>query len=222
MVQPRENHERGLPLATLRLISRGMLRGEALARYVNAQVGNKLIEQMPLSLGVVATDLNSGTGVLFQRGDTGMAVRASSAVPALFLPVKIGGKEYVDGGLVSPVPVRYARQMGAEEGVTLARYLRTHPDSPLPYVPIIMLTGHADRQRVMAARDAGVNEFCVKPVTPADLLKRIMAVIDHPRQFIRSGTYFGPDRRRVDDPRYKGPERRADRKASTRATTGAR
>jgi NTE family protein len=99
---------------TLPIFSRGMLRGEALARYVNAHVGNKLIEQMPLALGVVATDLNSGSGVLFQRGDTGTAVRASSAVPALFVPVKIGSHEYVDGGLVSPVPVRYARQMGAE------------------------------------------------------------------------------------------------------------
>lgn len=99
---------------TLPIFSRGMLRGEALARYVNAQVGGKLIEQMPLPLGIVATDLNSGQGVLFQRGDTGTAVRASSAVPAVFLPVKIGSHEYVDGGLVSPVPVRYARQMGAE------------------------------------------------------------------------------------------------------------
>lgn len=99
---------------TLPIFSRGMLRGEALARYVNAQVGGKLIEQMPLALGIVATDLNSGRGVLFQRGDTGTAVRASSAVPAIFLPVKISGHEYVDGGLVSPVPVRYARQMGAE------------------------------------------------------------------------------------------------------------
>jgi NTE family protein len=99
---------------TLPLFSRGMLRGEALARYVNVQVGNRLIEQMVLPLGIVATDLNSGQGVLFQRGDTGTAVRASSAVPAVFLPVKIGGSEYVDGGLVSPVPVRYARQMGAE------------------------------------------------------------------------------------------------------------
>jgi NTE family protein len=99
---------------TLPIFSRGMLRGEALARYVNAQVRGKLIEQMPLPLGIVATDLNSGQGVLFQRGDTGTAVRASSAVPALFLPVKIGSHEYVDGGLVSPVPVRYARQMGAE------------------------------------------------------------------------------------------------------------
>lgn len=99
---------------TLPIFSRGMLRGEALARYVNGQVGGKLIEQMPLSLGIVATDLNTGRGVLFQRGDTGKAVRASSAVPALFLPVKIGSQEYVDGGLVSPVPARYARKMGAE------------------------------------------------------------------------------------------------------------
>ncbi|HVE52227.1 MAG TPA: patatin-like phospholipase family protein, partial [Ramlibacter sp.] len=93
---------------TLPIFSRGMLRGEALARYVNAQVGAKLIEQMTVPLGIVATDLNSGQGVLFQRGDTGTAVRASSAVPAVFLPVKIGSREYVDGGLVSPVPVRYA------------------------------------------------------------------------------------------------------------------
>jgi NTE family protein len=99
---------------TLPIFSRGMLRGEALGRYVNVQVGGKLIEQMPLALGIVATDLNSGQGILFQRGDTGTAVRASSAVPAVFLPVKIGTQEFVDGGLVSPVPVRYARQMGAE------------------------------------------------------------------------------------------------------------
>jgi NTE family protein len=99
---------------TLPIFSRGALRGEALARYVNGQVGGRLIEAMPLPLGIVATDLNTGQGVLFQRGDTGTAVRASSAVPSVFQPVKIGGREYVDGGLVSPVPVRYARQMGAE------------------------------------------------------------------------------------------------------------
>jgi len=99
---------------TLPIFSRGMLRGEALARYVSTQVNGRLIENMPLPLGIVATDLNSGQGVLFRRGDTAMAVRASSAVPALFQPVKISGREYVDGGLVSPVPVRYARQMGAE------------------------------------------------------------------------------------------------------------
>jgi NTE family protein len=99
---------------TLPIFSRGVLRGEALARYVNSQVGNRLIENMALPLGIVATDLKTGQGILFQRGDTGTAVRASSAVPAVFLPVTIGTHEYVDGGLVSPVPVRYARQMGAE------------------------------------------------------------------------------------------------------------
>ena len=99
---------------TLPLFSRGVLRGDALARYVNTQVAGRLIEDMPLPLGIVATDLKTGSDVVFQRGDTGTAVRASSAVPAVFQPVKISGHEYVDGGLVSPVPVRAARKMGAE------------------------------------------------------------------------------------------------------------
>lgn len=99
---------------TLPLLSRGMLRGDALARYVNSQVGGKLLEDMPLPVGVVATELRRGEGVVFRRGDTGTAVRASSAVPGVFLPVDISGREYVDGGLVAPVPVRQARQMGAE------------------------------------------------------------------------------------------------------------
>ena len=99
---------------TLPIFSRGVLRGEALARYVNKAVDGRLIETFPMPLGVVATDLNSGQAVLFQRGDTGTVVRASSAVPSVFQPVKIAGREYVDGGLVAPVPVRFARQMGAE------------------------------------------------------------------------------------------------------------
>lgn len=98
----------------LPLFSSGMLRGDALARYVNGQVAGKRIEDMPLMLGILATDLHSGQDVVFQRGDTGIAVRASSAVPAVFEPVRISGRDYVDGGLVSPVPVRAARKMGAE------------------------------------------------------------------------------------------------------------
>ncbi|MCV2370095.1 patatin-like phospholipase family protein [Roseateles oligotrophus] len=94
--------------------TRGLIRGEALARYVREKTGGKQIEQMKLPLGIVATDLSDGSGILFRRGDTGSAVRASSSVPAVFQPVKIGSREYVDGGLVAPVPVRYARQMGAE------------------------------------------------------------------------------------------------------------
>ena len=93
---------------------RGLIRGEALAKYVREQTGGRSIEQMRVPLGIVATDLDSGLAILFQRGDPGTAVRASSAVPAVFQPVRIGTREYVDGGLVAPVPVRFARQMGAE------------------------------------------------------------------------------------------------------------
>ncbi len=114
---------------TLPLFNRGMLRGEALARYVNTQVGGRLLEAMPIPLGVVATDLGTGQGVLFQRGDTGTAVRASSAVPAVFQPVKIGRQEYVDGGLVSPVPVHFARQMGAN--VVIAVDISSSPENNL-------------------------------------------------------------------------------------------
>jgi len=92
---------------------RGLIRGEALARFVRERTGGRTIDHMPLPLGIVATDLDSGEPILFRVGDTGAAVRASSAVPAVFQPVAINGREYVDGGLVSPVPVRFARQMGA-------------------------------------------------------------------------------------------------------------
>ena len=92
---------------------RGVLRGEALARFVREHTGGRPIERLAMPLGIVATDLDSGEPILFQVGDTGLAVRASSAVPAIFQPVPINGREYVDGGLVSPVPVRFARQMGA-------------------------------------------------------------------------------------------------------------
>jgi NTE family protein len=105
---------------------RGMIRGEALAKYIRDHVGGKSIEQMRMPLGIVATDLDTGAPILFQRGDPGVAVRASSAVPAVFQPVRIGTREYVDGGLVSPVPVRFAREMGAE--VVIAVDISAIPD----------------------------------------------------------------------------------------------
>ena len=91
----------------------GLIKGDALQNMVNREVQNRSIEQMRIPLGIVATDLQSGKGVLFRTGNTGLAVRASCSVPGVFQPAVIGGKEYVDGGLVAPVPVSYARQMGA-------------------------------------------------------------------------------------------------------------
>ncbi|MBW8327636.1 MAG: patatin-like phospholipase family protein [Thiobacillus sp.] len=96
------------------LPNRGVLKGEALQDFINQRVKNLPIQRLPKPLGVVATDLQSGELVLFRRGDTGMAVRASSAVPGMFQPVEISGRDYVDGGLTSPVPARSARAMGAD------------------------------------------------------------------------------------------------------------
>jgi len=91
----------------------GLIKGDALQNMVNREVQNKSIEQMRIPLGIVATELQSGKGVLFRSGNTGLAVRASCSVPGIFQPAVISGKEYVDGGLVAPVPVSFARQMGA-------------------------------------------------------------------------------------------------------------
>jgi NTE family protein len=96
------------------LPDRGVLKGEALQDFINQKLNNQSIQKLPRPLGVVATDLQSGEMVLFRQGNTGKAVRASSAVPGVFQPVEISGREYVDGGLTSPVPAQSARAMGAD------------------------------------------------------------------------------------------------------------
>lgn len=93
---------------------RSLLKGEALAKFVRNLSGGRQIESMRLPLGIVAADLQNGQPILFRKGDPGVAVRASSSVPGVFEPVRIGGREYIDGGAVSPIPVRYAKQMGAD------------------------------------------------------------------------------------------------------------
>jgi DNA-binding response OmpR family regulator len=77
-----------------------------------------------------------------------------------------------------------------------------------PYVPIIMLTGHSEKKRVIAARDAGVTEFLAKPISAKALYQRILNIVVNPRPFIKSKSYFGPDRRRTVAVNYTGPERR--------------
>lgn len=94
--------------------SSGLLKGEALQNYVNKAVGNVPMERFKIRFGAVATDIKTGEAVLFNKGNAGLAVRASSSVPSVFQPVKIGARTFVDGGLVAPVPVRFARDMGAD------------------------------------------------------------------------------------------------------------
>lgn len=158
---------------------RGLIRGEALAKYVREQTGGRPIEQMRLPLGIVATDLDNGQPILFQRGDPGMAVRASSAVPAVFQPVRIGTREYVDGGLVSPVPVRFAHEMGAEVVIAV----------DISAVPEGNSTGDAMRMllQTFAIMGRSINHFELRD---ADVVLR-------PRLNGVSGTDFTSRRRSI-------------------------
>lgn len=99
-------------------------------------------------------------------------------------------------------------RMDPIDGVEFTRLVRNAADSKNPFLPIIMLTGYADRTRVFEARDAGVTEMVVKPVTPRALVSRLNAVIFAQRPFVKTEDYFGPDRRRATGAKYDGPERR--------------
>lgn len=94
------------------------------------------------------------------------------------------------------------------DGIDFVRLLRNSPDSPNQMAPVIMVTGHSTFARVNEARDAGVSEFMVKPLTARSVIERLHQAIEHPRPFVRSDDYFGPDRRRRNDPKYAGPRRR--------------
>jgi NTE family protein len=164
----------------LPIFNRGVLRGDALALYVNRQITHKLIESLPIPLGIVATDLRSGQGVLFRQGDTGQAVRASSAVPSVFTPVKIGEREYVDGGLVAPVPVRFAKQMGAE--LIIAVDISAAPEANAADGTVAVLL------QTFAIMGKSINEYALQG---ADLVIR-------PDQAGLKGADFTAKRRAID------------------------
>jgi CheY-like chemotaxis protein len=131
----------------------------------------------------------------------------------------VGVREIVeahDGGLawmaMKKEPVDFALidwEMYPVDGLELVRKIRTEPDSPNPFLPIIMVTGHTERSRVLKARDLGVTEFLAKPVSAQSLSQRIEELIERPRPYIRTREFFGPDRRRGRKAAgYIGPERR--------------
>ena len=100
--------------------------------------------------------------------------------------------------------------MEGMSGLDLIQMIRTNPQAPNPFVPVIMLTGHTSLDHVRQARDAGVNEFIAKPVSVKTMMSRLVAVIEHPRPYVRTGVYFGPcRRRRLED--FHGPERRTEK-----------
>lgn len=141
----------GMPLAELKrqallleesdlgdwtITGRGPLKGEAIEKMVNRLIGNKPIESFAIKFAAVATDLFNGKPIYFSRGNAGQAVRASSSVPGVFEPVSIRGRDYVDGGLVSPVPVSAARSLGARKviAVDISAKPRFQPTDSIPQV----------------------------------------------------------------------------------------
>ena len=150
---------------TVPFFSRGMLRGEALGRYVNSQLNGAKIEDLKIPLGIVATDLQTGDGILFRRGDIATAVRASSAVPSVFEPVRIGNKDYVDGGLVSPVPVRSARQMGAD--IVIAVDISSRPeDAKTSDMLKVLLQTFSIMGKSISQLEMSQAEVVVRPALP--------------------------------------------------------
>ncbi len=94
------------------------------------------------------------------------------------------------------------------DGLELTQSVRDPSSSPNPYTPIIIMTGYSERSRVMSARDLGVTEFLCKPISAKQLYKRLATCIEAPRPFIKTSTFFGPDRRRFVQPNYNGELKR--------------
>lgn len=99
-------------------------------------------------------------------------------------------------------------QMTPMNGLDFCDLVRKAENSPNRFMPIVMITANPSREIVAAARDVGVSEFLAKPITAESLLKRLLAAIK-PRPFVETRKYFGPDRRRKEDPEYPGPDRRS-------------
>jgi two-component system, chemotaxis family, chemotaxis protein CheY len=106
--------------------------------------------------------------------------------------------------------------MAPMDGLEFARKVRGASNPKACAIPIIMISGYTERNKVEAARDAGVNEFLAKPVTPQHLISRITEIIERPRAFVRTATYAGPDRRRRQSGNFVGPGRRANDPPGTR------
>jgi len=146
------------------LPDRGVFKGEALQNFVNRAAGNRPLEKLPRSFAVVATDLKSGEATLFRSGNTGMAVRASSAVPGVFQPVAINGRDYVDGGLVSPIPVLAARSLGANFVIAVDISVKPRDARTASTVDVLLQT-FAIMGQAISRHETKDADIVVRPVT---------------------------------------------------------
>ncbi len=163
---------------------KGFIKGEKLESYINHMVNNTPIEKMRIPFYAVATDIQSGQEVVFASGNTGMAVRASCSIPGIFQPVHIGEKYYVDGGLVSPVAVNYARKMGAD--VVIAVDISTGSNSAPPQTTMetimqsVIIMYSKISQNQLARADVVIRPK-VSHIGSTDFSKRHEAVLEGER-----------------------------------------
>ena len=144
---------------------RGLLKGEALQDFINQHLNKRPLEKLNRPFATVATDLNSGERVVFRTGDTGMAVRASAAVPGVFQPTQFRGRSYVDGGLTSPVPVQAAREMGAE--IVIAVDISDRPQGqPTDSLSAIMWQMTTIMGGAIAANELKGADIVIRPKLP--------------------------------------------------------
>lgn len=168
----------------VRLFSGGLVRGQALQDYVNREVNQLTLERMKRPFAAVATRLDTGDRVVFVRGNTGQAVRASSSVPGVFEPTRIGERSYVDGGVVSPVPVDAARQLGADVVIAIDISSKAPGTTPTGMVGIvnqsIMIMGQTLGRQELARADVVIRPQ-VNDIGPASFEQRNAAIIEGER-----------------------------------------
>jgi NTE family protein len=163
------------------LSSGGLVQGQKLEDYVNAQVRRKPLEQLPKPFVAVATRLEDGERTVFARGNTGQAVRASSSVPGVFQPVVIGKHHFVDGGIVSPVPVDAARQLGADVVIAVDISNKARGQTPGHLLGAlgqsIAIMGQKLGQAELARADVVIRPQ-VLDIGPADFSQRAQAIVE--------------------------------------------
>ncbi len=163
------------------LFSGGLIKGLKLQDYVNAMVKNRPIESLRKPFAVVATQLETGQRTVFTRGNTGQAVRASSSVPGVFEPVRIGKFNYVDGGIVSPVPVDAARQLGADLVIAVDISSKASGKAPEGMLGIvnqsIMIMGQKLGEQELARADVVIRPR-VNSIGPAEFEQKNQAILE--------------------------------------------
>jgi NTE family protein len=164
----------------VRLFSGGLVQGRALQDYVNLLVHKQPIEQLKMPFVAVATELETGKRTVFGRGNTGRAVRASSSIPGVFEPVEIHGMHYVDGGVVSPIPVDAARQLGAD--FVIAVDISAAPDGSNPQGMMGIVSQSIDIMgRQLAAQESARADVLIRPdlrgIGPTDFEQKNQAIL---------------------------------------------